>query len=91
MIEENADVNKIDWYGKTVLHCVMELFNKAPDKFSMIVEILMDNGAKANMKDSDEWTPLHTAVREGQTEGVAVIAKLVTEGAKFDINAVGGA
>lgn len=32
LIKRGADVNKIDWYGKTALHCVMEIFNKSPKR-----------------------------------------------------------
>lgn len=53
----------------------------------------MLNGAKPNMKDSDNWTPLHTAVRKGQEKGVKAIAKLnnlLVDREKFEMNATGG-
>ena len=40
------------------------------------METLVLNGAKPNVKDGDNWTPLHTAVRKGQDKGVAAIARL---------------
>ena len=52
----------------------------------------MLNNAKPNLKDSDNWTPLHTAVRKGQDKGVAAIAKLnnlLLDKEKFDMNAPG--
>ena len=50
-------------------------------------------GAKPNLKDSFNWTPLHTAVRKGQDKGVAAIAKLnklLADKETFDMNATGG-
>ena len=65
LIKKGADVNKTDCDGKTALHFVMNLFSKNPQKCHYIAETLVLNGAKPNMKDSDNWTPLHTAVRKG--------------------------
>lgn len=65
LIKKGADVNKTDCDGKTALHFVMNLFSKNPQKCQYIAETLVLNGAKPNLKDSDNWTPLHTAVRKG--------------------------
>ena len=69
-------MNKTDYDGKTVLHFVMNLFSKNPQKCHYIAETLVLNGAKPNLKDQDSWTPLHTAVRKGQEKGVKTITKL---------------
>ena len=93
LIKKGADVNKTDCDGKTALHYVMNLFSKNPQKCQYIAETLVLNGAKPNLKDSDNWTPLHTAVRKGQDKGVAAIAKLnklLVDKEKFDMNATGG-
>jgi len=65
LIKKGADVNKTDCDGKTALHFVMNLFSKNPQKCQYIAETLVLNGAKPNLKDTDNWTPLHTAVRKG--------------------------
>jgi ankyrin repeat protein len=65
LIKKGADVNKADYDGKTVLHFVMNLFSKNPQKCFYIAETLVLNGAKPNLTDQDNWTPLHTAVRKG--------------------------
>lgn len=94
LIKKGADVNKTDCDGKTALHFVMNLFSKNPQKCQYIAETLVLNGAKPNMKDVDNWTPLHTAVRKSQDKGVVAIAKLNAllgdDKEKFDINATGG-
>lgn len=93
LIKKGADVNKTDCDGKTALHFVMNLFSKNPQKCQYIAETLVLNGAKPNLKDTDNWTPLHTAVRKGQDRGVAAIAKLnklLMDKEKFDMNATGG-
>jgi len=51
LIKKGADVNKVDYDGKTVLHFVMTLFSKNPQKCLNIAETLILNGAKPNMKD----------------------------------------
>ena len=38
--------------------------------------MLIECGAKPNLKDSDNWTALHIAVRKGQEKGVSAIMKL---------------
>ena len=55
----------------------------------------MLNGAKPNLIDQDNWTPLHTAVRKGQEKGVKAITKLNRilldrNLETFDLNAQGG-
>ncbi len=38
--------------------------------------MLVKNGANVNLKDQDNWTALHTAVRKGQEQGVETIIEL---------------
>lgn len=51
LIKKGADVNKTDYDGKTVLHFVMNLFSKNPQKCFFIAETLALNGARPNLTD----------------------------------------
>lgn len=64
LILKKADVNKVDCDGNTPLHQVMNVFSKNPKKCSYIAETLVLNGAKVNIKNNDNWSPLHLAVRK---------------------------
>ena len=46
------------------------------------VKLLIDNGANVNVKDSDDWTPLHSAVQLVRKE---IVELLIAKGA--DVNA----
>lgn len=76
LLKKKANVNKTDCDGKTPLHFVMKLFSKNPQKCAYIAEMLIECGAKPNLKDADNWTALHIAVRKGQEKGVSAIMKL---------------
>jgi ankyrin repeat protein len=65
LILKNADVNKVDCDGNTPLHLVMNVFSKNPQKCTYIAETLVMNGANANIKNNDNWAPLHIAARKG--------------------------
>ena len=45
------------------------------------VKLLIDNGADVNVKDSDDWTPLHSAVQLGRKE---IVELLILEGANVN-------
>lgn len=65
LIMKEADVNKADCDGNTPLHLVMNVFSKNPQKCAYIAETLVLNGAKVNIKNNDNWSPLHIAARKG--------------------------
>ena len=65
LILKNADVNKVDCDGNTPLHLVMNVFSKNPQKCTYIAETLVMNGASPNIKNNDNWAPLHIAARKG--------------------------
>lgn len=54
----------------------MNVFSKNPKKCAYIAEILVLNGAKVNIKNNDNWSPLHLAIRKCQDKGVETIIKL---------------
>ena len=51
----------------------MNVFSKNPKKCAYIAEILVLNGAKVNIKNNDNWSPLHLAIRQCQDKGVETI------------------
>ena len=76
LIKKGADINMTDSEGKTALHYAMGLFTKNPQKCQYVVETLVLNGAKPNVRDVDNWTPLHTAVRKNQETAITAIIRL---------------
>ena len=95
LIMKNADVNKTDCDGNTPMHLVMNVFSKNPQKCASICELLVMNGAKVNVKNNDNWAPIHIAARKGQDKGVQTIIKinsmLKDKGIEhFDLNITGG-
>ena len=70
LLMRGADVNKADCDGNTPLHLVMNVFSKNSQKCMSICELLITHGAKANMKNNDNWAPIHIAARKGQEKGI---------------------
>ncbi|KAF4518750.1 hypothetical protein B566_EDAN006154 [Ephemera danica] len=61
LIAQKEDVNYLDSEKRSPLHVA------AFCGFSRIIEVLIDNGARVNAKDTRWLTPLHRAYREWQT------------------------
>lgn len=76
LIIKQADVNKVDCDGNTPLHLVMNVFSKNPQKCTYIAETLVMSGANVNMKNNDNWSPLHMAARKHQEKGIQIIIQL---------------
>lgn len=76
LLMRGADVNKADCDGNTPLHLVMNVFSKNTQKCMSICELLITHGAKANMKNNDNWAPIHIAARKGQEKGVQTIIRI---------------
>ena len=73
----------------------MNVFSKNPKKCAYITEILVMSGAKVNIKNNDNWSPLHLAVRKCQDKGIETIIKMNEQlrekgMEEFDINLTGG-
>ena len=49
------------------------------------MELLLENGGDLNLKNRENWCPLHVAIRQGGLQGVQ---KLLELGA--DVNRTGG-
>jgi len=76
LLMRGADVNKPDVDGNTPLHLVMNVFSKNAQKCTSICELLIAHGARANIKNNDNWAPLHIAARKGQEKGIQTIIKI---------------
>jgi len=59
LINHGAYVNSIDIQQVSILHKAVEKFN------TLIVKLLLDNGADVDATDKSGHTPLHYAVRSG--------------------------
>ena len=95
LINKKADLSKQDSDGNTPLHLIMNIFSENPEKATHLLELLVLNGANLNMRNHDQWAPLHTAVRRGQEKAITAIIDLNKELAarrmtQFDLNLTGG-
>ena len=71
LISKGADVNLTDKYKQTPLHFVVDSpLEKLPVLDLDIIKLLVDNGAKFDVKDSDGYTALRYAALWGQTDTV---------------------
>lgn len=78
LIKEGADVNEVDMFGgNTGLHWA------ARQGLSTMARLLLDHGARVNVRNDAGETPLHWAAAEGQK---ALLVTLIAHGA--DVNAV---
>jgi len=69
-------LNKQDSDGNTPLHLIMSIFSKNADRCSYILDLLVYNGAQVNKMNSDNWAPIHTALRKGQETAVKAIISI---------------
>lgn len=76
LLMRGADVNKPDCDGNTPMHLVMNVFSKNAQKCMNICELLIAHGARANIKNNDNWAPLHIAARKGQEKGIQTVIKI---------------
>lgn len=77
LLDEEADVNVADKYGRTILYMAVSY-----DSIDIINE-LIKRGADVNLKEGDGFSPLHQAIFTGNLQ---VIELLIKNGA--DINAI---
>ncbi|CDW76991.1 leucine rich repeat family protein [Stylonychia lemnae] len=96
LIKKKANVNRTDNEGNTPLHLLMNVFSKSPQKCGSIAELLVLNGAKVNIKNNDNYAPLHSAVKKGQEKAVQTIIRINNMLRErnlepFDLNLPGGA
>lgn len=95
LIAKKVDVNKLDYKKQTPLHIIMDVFSRDSEHAEKITKILVFNGAKLNLLDSEKLSPLHRAVIKKHSKAITLICelnkKLGQRGKEtFDINLVGG-
>jgi len=84
---EEEGVNAIhyqDRFGRTALHVAAE--RGAPG----IVEVLLNSGARADAKDRNGWTPLHSSLQSGDQSHLACARLLFDKGALLTVTASDG-
>jgi cytohesin len=79
LVEKGVEVNVQDCEKNSPLHLVMTVFSKDQEKASQICKMLLMAGADPNAKNDDNWTPLHSAVRKVQEDGVSTLLDLCQE------------
>lgn len=72
LIANGADVNRFDAIGQTPLGTTISGFTPWDKKFEML-DLLVKSGAKINLKDAHENTPLYYAVETGDEKLVEVL------------------
>ena len=77
LIEHGAEVEALDWLGRTPLHWAAQ--------FGLVdvADLLIQSGAEVDRQGQDGATPLHWAAREGHHE---VVRLLLARGAKPDVH-----
>lgn len=73
LIQKQVDVNKLDFKMQTPLHIIMDVYSRETKLAEEITRLLVFNGAKPNILDSDKLSPLHRAVMKKHTEGISLI------------------
>ena len=65
LVDEGADVNRRDRYDEdTPLHWA------ARNNYTEVVRLLLDNGADINLKNFDNKTPFHVALKGSEIESL---------------------
>jgi hypothetical protein len=95
LIKRKVDVNKLDYKHQTPLHIIMDVYSRDTELAEKITKILVFNGAKLNLLDSDKLSPLHRAVIKKHSLAIKLIWDLnkkleVRKKEVFDINLIGG-
>lgn len=94
LLRHGANVNAVvNSTLNTPLHYLFLVFDRFADKSGIAAESLMLAGALPSAGNNELLTPLHVAVKQGQTNGVKWILRWNagnTLGVRFDLNARGG-
>ncbi|XP_029103681.1 protein phosphatase 1 regulatory inhibitor subunit 16B [Scleropages formosus] len=74
LLQDCVDVNQQDSQGATLLHIA------AANGYVQVAEVLLEGGARLDLRDADGWQPLHAAACWGQMH---VAELLVSHGASL--------
>ena len=92
---EKVDI--LDFDGNTSLHLIMGKMNDKFNKATKICNILLENGANPNLKNNDNWCPIHILTRRRDHQAISWIARYNKENNKnldqknlFNLNKKGG-
>jgi len=95
LLKYKVDVNCVDERLNSPMHVLLSEFDKDWYKSQVIGETLLAAGAKLNLKNRQNYTPLHLACIKGQIKAVQWVSKmnkwLKNKGLEqFNFNAIGG-
>ncbi|CAD8106255.1 unnamed protein product [Paramecium sonneborni] len=91
ILSQGADPNQIDEKGNTALHYCMACFDKDVSIYKQAFNALLKKNINLNALNQDGWSPLHIAVKKGNTDAIsAVIQHNNMKQQKFDLNLKGG-
>lgn len=104
ILEHEVNPNLTDQLsGDSALHVLMNLYRKKSDKAYEILKSLHDFGVDFNVKNKENWTPFHVAVKRGNIDALKAMLEVAgnktqkswlaakTQNPDFvDIDAVGG-
>eukprot|EP00347_Sterkiella_histriomuscorum_P022013 403331989 len=85
MLEKGSDVNLKDINsGDYPIHMLMSVFNKNITNSRRILELMIQYACDLNLKNSDQWTALHLAVKKNSYEAVQALIETSYQGLELD-------
>ena len=73
ILECNGNPNKPDGKGNTPLHHALSLMNENYEDAKRIAQLLLDYKTNPNIKNRENWTPLHTIARRRDDKALSWI------------------
>ena len=70
IINAGSNPNQVDLVGNTPLHYAISSMTEGNEKASSIVQYLIDQNVDPNIKNLENWTPLHLIVRKGDIKSL---------------------
>ena len=77
ILEHDVSPNIVDQIsGDTPLHILMNLYHKQIDSAYEILQSLSDFGAEYNMRNRDNWSAFHLAVKRGNISAIKAMLEI---------------